>query len=878
MRFHISTLSQQWTEVLRWGAPRRVTAFAVTWPLAQHVLWKSTNFLKETSLRFSSLIACSALLVLGTSIASAQTPSASPFAPPQASLHYAPDRDYDLVHLAVTLDIDYPHRAFTGAVTNRIAALHDGVKTLIFHCGKNLMVKSCTVGGAVATFTRDGDRLLVAAPKPLARSEMADVTIHYGTGGKKERGGIMADSGLHWIEPGPHLPDRVGFWTQGEPEQNREWVPTWDYPNHLATSETTVTVPADWTVIGNGVMRSNVLNAGGKTRTFHWQMTQPHATYLLSLVAGPFDVKTMTWRGVPLMFVAPKGKGKLLESSFGDTPDMLSFFSDITGVKFAWPKYAEDAMYDFGGGMENVSATTLPESALTDPREGFHTMASLNSHELAHQWFGDLVTCKDWGHIWLNESFATFFEALYLEHSRGEIAYAQEIEGDMQGYFGESRRYKRPIATDLYPDANAMFDSHTYPKGGAVLHTLRRMLGDKQFFAGIHAYLLAHQHTPVDSYDLCRSMTDATGVDLEPFFAQWIFKPGHPVIDTTWTWDEPEKKVLVTVKQTQDTKDGTPIYDIRTTVGLIIDGKLTRVPVHLHQTSEVFTLDSAAKPDAVLLDPDHDFLREIPTKHWAESELPAILKTAPNPIDRAEAMAKMLSGTPSESAVQAAVEAIRADTSAFPALSLARLGELKREDLRSLFRSQLKHASFGRREQAVRALALLPKTAEDTALLAALVNDQEPYAVVTSSLSTLATWEPKGSLGVLTKATDMPSLRENIRTAAYSALAGTHTDEGLTLILKANGPKNDWEVRRAALQAMGQVPASEPRTREALRAALQETDFEIVRTAVYAVRARNEKDLLPALQALQTHPPAFMEKYGWFKGELDETVKVLSKP
>ncbi len=827
-------------------------------------------------MRFPSLFAASALFLLGSTLAFAQAPP-SPFSPPNATLHYAPDRDYDLVHLALNFTVDYPHRTFSGVVVNRVAALHDGVNILTFHCGKNLVVQSCTVAGAKATFTRVEDRLLVAAPKPLARSEMAEVAIRYTGGVKQEHGGIMADSGLHWIEPGPHQPDRVGFWTQGEPELNREWVPTWDYPNHLTTSETTVTVPAAWTVIGNGVLRSNLLNPGGKTRTFHWQMTQPHATYLLSLVAGPFDIKTTTWRGVPLMFVAPKGKGKLLESSFGDTPDMLSFFSDTTGVKFAWPKYAENAMYDFGGGMENVSATTLPEGDLTDPREGFHRMASLNSHELAHQWFGDLVTCKDWGHIWLNESFATFFEALYLEHSRGATAYAQEIEQDMQEYFGESRRYRRPIATDLYPDANAMFDSHTYPKGGVVLHTLRRMLGDKMFFAGIHAYLTAHQHTPVDSYDLCRSMTDATGVDLEPFFAQWIFKPGHPVLDTTWTWDEATKKVLLTVKQTQDTKDGTPIYALRATAGLIVGGKLTRVSVSLHQAEEVFKLDAATKPDAVLFDPDHDFLREIPTRHWADTELPAILKTAPSPIDRAEAMSRMVAGTPSEAVVQTVVEAVRADTGLFPTFNLKGLGDLKQETLRPFFRGQLKHASFDRREQAVRALALLPKTPEDTATLTALVNDQEGYAVVTAAIGALAAWDAKGNLGILTKAADMPSLHERIRTAAYSALASTHTDESITLILKAADPKNDPEVRHAALNAMGKVDASEPRTREALRTALLDTDFDTIRSAVDAIRDRKEKDLVPALQALQAHPPEATEKVGWFKGYLDAIVKDLTK-
>jgi aminopeptidase N len=805
-------------------------------------------------------------------------PPANPFAPPKATVHLVPDRDYDLLHVAVNLDVDYPARHFEGTVVNRISALRDGMQTIKLHCGKNLEIHSCSVGPVTAAFTRADDVLLVVAPKPLARGETTEVTVRYAGGGKKERGGIMADSGLHWIEPNKHQPSRVGFWTQGEPDLNRQWVPTWDSPDRLATTETRVTVPADWTVIGNGTLQSNRLSGDGKTRTFHWKMSQPHATYLLSLVAGPLDVKTVKWRGVPLMYVAPKGMGKLLDSSFGDTPEMLSFFSDITGVKYPWPKYAEDAMFDFGGGMENVSATTLGARDLTDPREGDHTMAGINAHELAHQWFGDLVTCRDWGNVWLNESFATFFEALYTEHARGAVAYAREIDGDMQGYFGESRRYKRPIATNLYPDAGAMFDAHTYPKGAAVLHTLRRMLGDKRFFAGLHAYLEAHKHMPVETRDLCRSMTEATGVNLEPFFDQWIFKPGHPVLDTTWTWDDAAKRVVLTVRQTQDTKDGTPIYNIHACVGLIADGKVVRQFVDLSQPEQTFRLEAPSKPDAVLLDPDHDFLREIPTKHWSPAELPVILAYAPNPVDRSDAAAMMLAGTPSDAAVRTVADAVRADTGRTTVFDLTRLGELKREDLRPLFRSELGHAAFSRREQAIRALGLLPKTAEDTATLAALVNGTEPYGVIAETVTTLAAWDARANMPVLKRAAEMPSLHERIRAAAYAALANAHSEEGIAQLVSASGPESDPDLRQAALRALGKVDAAEPRTREALRAALADPDFETVMAAVRAIGERKDKALLPALRSLKANPPPAAAGRDWFPGFIDETIATVEKP
>src|SRR6516225_10031962 len=253
-------------------------------------------------------------------------------------------------------------------------------------------------------------------------------------------------------------------------------------------------------------------------------MQHAHATYLISLVGAPLDIKRSSWRGVELIYAVPKGKRHLIDDSFGDTPDMLSFFSGTLGVKYPWPKYAQSAMYDHPAGMENVTAATLGAHGLTDKRRGFRTMSGANAHELAHQWFGDLLTCKDWGHLWLNEGFATFFRYLYVEHSRGKDAYAHEIEGAMQSYFQESRRYKRPLATNLYPDKEAMFDAHTYQKGAAILHTMRRYLGDQAFFVGLRQYLTRYRHMPVDSHDLCEAMTEATGVNLEPFFDQWIYK------------------------------------------------------------------------------------------------------------------------------------------------------------------------------------------------------------------------------------------------------------------------------------------------------------------------------------------------------------------
>lgn len=695
------------------------------------------------SLRLSLLF-----LALGLAAVPAQAQRGNPFAPPSAKLQYAPDRDFDLQHLKVELDVDGKSRKFTGASTNTVAPLRTGLTVLHFHAGKNLEVKTADSGGKPLSFKRDGDLVAVTFPAPLAQGKPVLVRFTY-AGGSRQGSGFGQGNGFHWMIPSEALPTKQGFWTQGETVGNREWAVTWDYPNDMTTTETVTTVPADWSVIGNGTLQSDTVKAG--RRTTHWKMTQPHATYLLSLAAGPFDIKKSQWRDVPLWYVVPRGYGDRIEASFGDTPDMLEFFSTITGVKYAWPKYAQNAMYDFGGGMENVSATTLGMGALTDFRSGFRNMASLNSHELAHQWFGDLVTCKDWGEAWLNESFATFFETLYMEHSRGKNAYDQEIEGNMRSYFNEATRYQRPISTNLYSDPDNMFDSHTYPKGGVVLHTLRRQLGDAAFFAGIKKYLTEHRHQPVEWEDLCRALTDSSGINCEPFFQQWVLKPGHPVIEYTWSYDEATHEVVVEVKQTQNTSNGTPIYTIPTKVGLIA-GSLRREAVTLNAAEQTLRIKSATKPDAVVLDPDHDFLREL--KHeFAKEELLPLVQFAPVGLDKTVALRALLANGATDAEVKVIATVAGKDLERFPAISsLDGLGRLERVDLRSLWRSLLTHKSDSRRGDAIRALGRLKNDPADAKALAALLTEKETYANCSVIASTLEGWDEKAYATEIAKA------------------------------------------------------------------------------------------------------------------------------
>jgi aminopeptidase N len=790
----------------------------------------------------------------------------NPFLPPSAHVFYAPDRDYDLQHTAVTLTIDYPKRAFDGVVINTLAPLRaDGLTSLRFHCGPQLLIRSVNIDGVPAKYARAADMLIVRAPATLAQNRTVNVAIFYRSEGQQGTGFAGGEGGLHWVAPTPGQPNRVGFWTQGETSGNRLWMPTWDYPNDFATSETTVTVPADWTVISNGVKVSDRVDSRRQTRTVHWKMDEPHATYLTSLVAGPLDVKEDRWQGVRLRYVVPKGKADLIDASFGNTPDMLSFYSDVTGVKYAWPQYAQDAVYDFGGGMENISATTLGQGSLSDARSDLHRIVSLTSHELAHQWFGDYVTCADWGQVWLNESFATFFQMLYFEHRYGKNAYDREVADNTDSYLREAKRYKRPVVTNLYPEPDSLFDRHAYPKGGVLLHMLRRRLGDAAFFAGIHDYLSTHAHQPVTTPDLVESLTRASGINVQPYFDQWLYKPGHPVLAWTWQYDRTAQSLTVEIKQTQDTRDGTPIYDLPLTVGVIARGHFARLQAEPTSSDATFTFNLPIQPDAVLLDPDHDLLRDIPRQPWAPGELPAIVQFAPDGVDRTAALTAMLTGTPGDDLVAVAVAAIAADTNAEPAFGNFRaLVALKRESLRPLFRQLSTHPSASVRAEAIRGLGGLAASPIDQQALRTIARDPaQPYAVVAAAVRVLGAWDLPKNLDIVEAALHTRGASAEVRSAAFATLAKADPATTVPILLREAAPANSDADRRAAIDAMAAVSASDAATRTALLGIVAEGHDhpQLSGAAMRALIIRHDREALPALRALLAAAPEAAKHY-----------------
>ena len=309
------------------------------------------------------------------------------------------------------------------------------------------------------TFGANDGKLTVTLDKAYGLGDTLDLAIEYSG---------SPDRGLYFVLPETPYPEkRLSFWTQGEAEDTHHWLPCYDYPNERATSEMIVTVEKPLHVLSNGVLTETKEN-DGNTTTYHWQMNVPHSSYLISLAGSDFAIYHDRAGDLPVDYYVAKYVDEATARRFmGNTPRMIRFFGDKLGQPYPYAKYAQVCVPDFlAGGMENISATTMTETALHDEiAELEHQEDGLVAHELAHQWFGDFLTCKDWSHLWLNEGFASYFDPLYTQHALGDDVFRLEMKGSQDSYMVSDQGYRRPIVESRYETSDDMFDGVTYSEG-----------------------------------------------------------------------------------------------------------------------------------------------------------------------------------------------------------------------------------------------------------------------------------------------------------------------------------------------------------------------------------------------------------------------------
>ena len=765
-----------------------------------------------------------------------------PFPMPGAKPKYTRDKQFNLHHIKIEVAIDHAKGKITGASSLTLSPFVDGLESVTLDAIGLTILGVKLNGSQKLEFEPGNETFKVKLGSPLKAGQQAIVSIDYEGHPRK---------GLYFIGPDDGYPKKLPqIWTQGEDMDTRYWAPCYDFPNLRATSEVIATVPETWFALSNGKLVKTAHDKGQKTKTYHWSQQQPHVTYLITLAAGEFAEIDDSKNGVPMKYYVPPGMEEQGRRTLGNTPKAMEVFQKLIGP-YPWNKYDQICVQDFiFGGMENTTATTLTDMVLHDARAHIDFTADpLVSHELAHQWFGDLLTCKDWSHAWLNEGFATYFEALFTEQHLGEDEFRLEMFHNAQNYFGEeSGRYRRSIVTRVYDDPVELFDRHLYEKGSLVLHMLRYVLGEELFFKSIKRYVEKNRNGVVDTEDLRRAVEETTGKTMERFFDQWVYKAGHPSFKVTYGWDDDTKLATVTIAQTQDVDAETSIFHMPLVIDFHWEGGSKSFKFNIEEKEHRFHIPLEHKPLMARFDPGNFILKSLEEEAPKEMHLYR-LKKDPDCMGRIIA-AYALAKVGSQDCIDALKEAVMTDRFWGVAAEAAEaLGTVKSKAAGAALIECLAVKHPKARRAVVTALAEFKEEAVAEAMVKILEQGDESYFVEGAAAHTLGKTKSPKAFDTLKKALAKESFMDVIRSGALSGLADLKDERGLDVAKDWAKYGHSEPVRMEALATVAKLGEDKKETVDFLTDYLTDPQLRVrLRTAV-ALEALGNGKAIGALSA-----------------------------
>ncbi len=781
-----------------------------------------------------------------------------PFALPGDEPVWGRDRPIAIEHQRLEFDFDLRRRRVNGVATTTFRPRNDGLREAVFDAIE-LDVESVTDGnGRALPFTTGDGKLRIDLGRARSSRRSITTVVRYSCRPRR---------GLYFNRPDAGYPDRPAqIWTQGQAEDSARYFPCFDYPGEKATTELIATVPAGWFAVSNGRLAAVREDRRRRRTTYHWTQEAPHPAYLVTLAAGQFDaieVESDTAHGiVPVQYYGPRGSKEDLKRAFGRTPEMVRFFSQQIGVPYPWAKYATVAIADFiFGGMENTSATTMTDTLLHDERahpDFVEAADSITAHELAHQWFGDLLTCREWSHGWLNESFATYFDALFVEHQRGWDAFRYDLYEKAQVYFPEdAQRYRRPLVENVYSEPIDIFDRHLYERGAQVLDMVRYNLGDDLWWKAIRHYTSKHAHSDVLTHDLQRAIEEATGRNLDWFFEQWVWKGGHPEFKATYSWDAAHRAATVKLTQTQTPDERlTSVYRTPLDIAFMTARGLREFRVEVTEKEHSFVFQLDGEPRFVSIDPANRVLKTLSFEP-GEAMLTAQLNDDPQAMGRIAA-AKGLAKLGSPAAAEALGGALlRRRELEFVRAEVAKaLGEMKSDAAREA----LLAAADAQPSRVRRAVATALGEFRDGAAARALQRclsgrGDESYYVQAAAAAALGKTLQPGAYNALRRVLGRSSHNDVITAAALGGLASLRDLRAVDELIEYTEWGRHQNARRAAVEALGRLAplagdSVRLRVRERLERLLDDRSLRVQLAAVTALTALKDTRSVPALRAL----------------------------
>jgi aminopeptidase N len=777
------------------------------------------------------LLVCAVVLLCGSLVLWADEP-------------YAPSKDYDLQHSRVVLRFDLDQKKVIGDVTHTVSPVREGVDKISFN-SVGLQIQSVKVNKSEAKFSTTDTNLIVDLPKAGKIGEKYEIEIKYE--GRPTKG-------LYFILPDKDYPNRPKqVWSQGESEDTRYYLPTYDYPNDRLTTETILTVPADWLTVSNGKLISTT-DAGNGMKTWTWRESQPSSTYLFTVVAGEFVETKDTWRNIPVTYYAPKDRGDRLVANYSRTPAMIELFSKKLGVDYPWEKYAQSMVDDFvAGGMENSSATTNTSSSLRNTKlvpEYPEDEDDLISHELGHQWFGDLVTTKDWADIWLNEGFATFMETMWTEAHYGKDEADWNRWNASRAWFRQRNLYPKPIVRHDFDDSSE-FDQNVYDKGGWVLYMLRHQLGEDAFYAGLKHYLEVNRGKNVMTADLIKAIEETTHTNVDQFFDQWIYGAGAPKFEVSYTYDAGKKQIAMLVRQTQKVEGRVGLFTVPVDVEVTNGTGPKLYPIVVSKAEETFTFPSESAPQMVLFDKGTQVLKSLEFQK-DKKELLYQLKNAGEVADRADAAVALGKLKDDDEAATALGDSLRNDkTRGVREVAAEALGDMNSPAAAK----QLLSSFDGEKEPEVRAsivqaLGSFKETTEITAKLEAVAKDDQSYRARAAALAAIGRMKTPKAYDLLTAAVNGDSPDGFLRNAALRALGPLGDDKAVPLLREWAAPGKEIPSRQAAISSLARLQKDNKEITNQIASYLTEPHFPVRLAAIFALGARGDASAIPALEAL----------------------------
>ena len=784
--------------------------------------------------------------------------------------------NYKVEHYRIEVAFNMSDNMVTGKTTLKLRPLRQNLKEIIIDAHK-FNVKSILYNHKKElSFKAGGDSIaiFISENTGLIYKQPFEITISYS---------VQPEKGMFFYKPDNKAPDTpLQIWTQGEGADNHYWFPCYDYPNQKASFELIARVDKGLTAISNGKLLDKKIEKG--LNVFHYSFENISPSYLVSLIVGKYVKYEQFYDGIPLeYYVYPRYTEKDALRSFGNTPEMLAFFSDYTDYQYPYCKYTQTIIHDFMySGMENISATTLTERTIHDRRaQTDYSSDGLVAHELAHQWYGDLITCRDWSDMWLNEGFATYFTALYFENKLGNDEFLYRMWQKQQAVIKAELQKPRILSGKT--------TWGVYIKGASVLHMLRNQIGDSLFKDVVRAYTAKYAFKNAETCDLRQIAEDVSGYKLSPFFNQWVFSGGIPELTLSENYDSRKRKLTIEVVQTQDSIKVRPAFQFSCKIGLYLNNdKYVEKTVTISKRDEVFSFNLKQKPKFIVFDAGQVILKKLNLM----SLLPELLVQAQKGYyitDRLMAL-KQLSDDSTLVYDENIADVMLgiAEGNDFYGVRIAAL------ELLIKTAENIKDASYKNRI-GTRLIKLLQrenntkvrrqlcsniavfKTKNSKEELYRYFTQDSSYAVQAEALKNIIKIDSLNAIKYIYDALDMDSYEEVVRVAALENLQKIKQADGLELAHKYSEYGNHPALRNAAINYLCKLVKNDnDNAKQLLHSYIKEgkesNRYRFLSRAVYTLSANNDKALRPLLEDIAVKPGNY-----YLKHSAERVLKKINK-